>query len=212
MNNEKRFEDIIEFVDFYNHFLDESKVISETNKLPLDANLLLDVVRCTNYNQSNELLFCQHLLENCLYMLTSFSISTNNPLDYIVRDFMAMPRLLSHYVRNTFKYLGEEDFSQKNGEILIQLLVSGLNFAAADKNHDIYRRTVYLDKVCSNVEGTLTSCKYEEERQIVCDVVFAYYLLSVQLYIMEFGVDMYDSIELFDYLINHFDSIKLPKN
>lgn len=211
MTNEKRFEDIIEYVEFYNHFLDESKDISEDNKLPLDATMLLDVVRCTNYNQSNLLLFCENVMENCLYMLTEFSISTNNPLDYLVRDFLAMPRLLSHYVRSAFKYLGEEEFSKENGEILVQLLVSGINFAAAEKVHDIYRRTVYIDKVCSSLEGTLKDCNYEEERRIICDVVFAYYLLSVRLYVMEFGVDMYDSIDLFDHIINHFDSIKLPK-
>lgn len=211
MNNEKRFEDIIEYVEFYNHFLDESKDISEGNKLSLDANLLLDVVRSTNYSLSNELLFCRHVLENCLYMLTSFSISTNNPLNYIVRDFLTMPRLMSNYVRNAFKYLGEEDFTEKNGEILYQLLIAGINFAAAEKVHDIYRRTVHLDKVCDSMKGKLTNCDYEEERELVCDVVFAYYLLSVRLYTIEFGVDMFDSIEIFDYLIKHFDYIMLPK-
>lgn len=211
MTNEKRFEDIIKYVECYNHFLDESKDISEDNKLPLDATLLLDVVRCTNFTQSNELLFCENVMENCLYMLTEFSISTNNPLDYLIRDFLAMPRLMSNYVRNAFKYLGEEEFSQKNGEILVQLLVTGINFAAAEKVHDIYRRTIYLDKVCDSLGDILKSCKLDEQRQIICDVVFAYYLLSVRLYTMDFGVDMYDSIELFDHIVNHFDSIKLPK-
>lgn len=204
MTNEKRFEDIIEYVEFYG-----SKEISEDNKLPLDATMLLDVVRCTNYNKSNALLFCENVMENCLYMLTAFSISTNNPVDYLIQDFLTMPRLMSNYVRNAFKYLGEEEFSQQNGEILVQLLVSVINFAAAKKKHDIYRRTVYLDKICAGIEDKLKDCKLEEGREIVCDVVFTYYLLSVRLYVMEFGVDMYDSIELFDHLINHFDSIKL---
>ena len=115
---------------------------------------------------------------------------------------------MSAYNRKAFKYIGEEEFSQNQGDILFQLINHSIQSAASNKAHDIYRRTTYLENFCDSLCCFFSESDCTETRQLICDAVFTYYLLSMKLYSRGFGVDMYDSIEVFDALLNNFNSIK----